>query len=151
MVGKSKQSQPIHFYFEKVQPRLKNRNQLKTFISFLVGNEKRDLHSLNYIFCGDAVLLEINREYLAHDYFTDVISFDLSSTPKEILADIYISVDRVRENARSLKLPFSEEFHRVMIHGLLHLCGYNDKTDSQRKLMRNKEDFYLNLYFTRFT
>jgi len=151
MGGKSKQNQPIHFYFEEVHPTLKNRNKFKTFISYVVTREKRHLHSLNYILCRDEVLLEINREYLAHDYYTDVISFDLSSTPHEILADIYISVDRVKENAKNLKLSFTQELHRVMVHGLLHLCGYNDKTDSQRTLMRNKESFYLNLYFTRFT
>ena len=117
----------------------------------MIVKEKKDLNHLNYIFCSDNALLEINRTYLDHNFYTDVITFDLSSSPKEILADIYISVDRIKENAKSLNLFFKEEFHRVMFHGLLHLCGYNDKTKSQKELIRKKEDFYLNLYFRRST
>jgi probable rRNA maturation factor len=88
---------------------------------------------------------------LDHKFYTDVVSFDLSSTPEEILADIYISADRIRDNAKNLGLTIRTELHRVMFHGLLHLCGYNDKTEKQRKLMRKKEDFYVDLYFGRFT
>jgi probable rRNA maturation factor len=117
----------------------------------MIVKEKKNLNNLNYIFCSDRALLEINRNYLAHNFYTDVITFDLSSSPKEILADIYISVDRIKENAKSLNLLFGEEFHRVMFHGLLHLCGYNDKTKSQKKLIRKREDLYLNLYFERST
>jgi len=146
-----KQVHSVHFYFEKVGLTLKERGKLKYFINSLVAKEKKNLNNLNYIFCNDNTLLEINRKYLNHNFYTDVISFDLSSSRKEILADIYISVDRIRENAKSFKITMEEELHRVMLHGLLHLCGYNDKTEVQRQLIRKKEDFYLNLYFARST
>jgi len=146
-----KQVNSVHFYFEKVRLTLKERGKLKCFINSLVAKEKKNLNNLNYIFCNDNTLLEINRKYLNHNFYTDVISFDLSSSRKEILADIYISVDRIRENAKSFKITMEEELHRVMLHGLLHLCGYNDKTEVQRQLIRKKEDFYLNLYFARST
>ncbi len=146
-----KQVHSVHFYFEKVGLTLKERGKLKVFINGLIAKEKKNLNNLNYIFCNDNALLKINRKYLDHNFHTDVITFDLSSSREEILADIYISVDRIRENAKSLKLSLKEELHRVMLHGLLHLCGYNDKTEVQRKLIRKKEDFYLNLYFERST
>jgi rRNA maturation RNase YbeY len=151
MAGKLNSKQLIHFYFEKVEFSLKNRTQLKRFIGELIAEEKKKIDNLNYIFCNDKVLLEINRRYLNHNFYTDIITFDLSASSKEILADIYISVDRVKENSRDLKTTFQEELHRVMFHGLLHLCGYNDKTENQKKLIRRKEDHYLNLYFKRFT
>ena len=117
----------------------------------MIAWEKKSLNSLTYIFCTDRALLEINRKYLDHNFYTDVITFDLSSSRKEILADIFISVDRIKENAERLRLSLKEELHRVMLHGLLHLCGYNDQTEPQKKLIRKKEDFYLNLYFERST
>ena len=141
----------VHFYFEKVHLTLKERGNLKGFINNLVVKEKRKLNNLNYIFCSDKVLLKINRKYLDHNFYTDVITFNLSSSPKEILADIYISVDRIKENAKSFQIPIKEELHRVMFHGLLHLCGYDDKTEQQKRLMKKMEDFYLTLYFSRFT
>ncbi len=151
MVGKLKQTGSVNFHFEKTRVSLKNRRDLKEFMIELVTQEKKELSNLNYIFCQDKDLLRINRKYLNHDFYTDVITFDLSSSAQEIFADIYISVDRVRENAKAIKCSLEEELHRVMFHGLLHLCGYNDKSASQRNLMRTKESFYLNLYFTRFT
>jgi probable rRNA maturation factor len=146
-----KQIHSVHFYFEKVGLTLKERGKLKVFINRLIAKERKSLNNLNYIFCNDNALLKINQKYLDHNFYTDVITFDLSSSRKEILADIYISVDRIRENAKILKLSLKEELHRVMLHGLLHLCGYNDKTEGERKLIRKKEDFYLNLYFERST
>jgi len=146
-----KQVHSVHFYFEEVRLTLRERGKLKCFINSLIAKEKKSLNNLNYIFCNDNALLEINRKYLNHNFYTDVVSFDLSSSRKEILADIYISVDRIRENAKSFKITLEEELHRVMLHGLLHLCGYNDKTEGERKLIRKKEDFYLNLYFERST
>jgi rRNA maturation RNase YbeY len=151
MAGKLNSKQLIHFYFEKVEFSLKNRTQLKRFIGELIAEEKKKIDNLNYIFCNDKVLLEINRRYLNHNFYTDIITFDLSASSKEILADIYISVDRVKENSRDLKMTIQKELQRVMFHGLLHLCGYNDKTENQKKLIRRKEDHYLNLYFKRFT
>lgn len=146
-----RQLQSIHFYFDKVDVTLKNRKKLKSFIARIIATEKRQLSTLNYVFCNDKTLLEINRKYLAHDFYTDVITFDLSFSPKEILADIYISTDRVRQNAKNLKTPLKEELARVMFHGLLHLCGYNDKTQVQKKVMKKRENFYVDLYFERFT
>jgi len=141
----------VHFYFEKVHFTLKERGNLKGFINNLIAKEKRKLNKLNYIFCSDKALLRINRKYLGHNFYTDVVTFNLSSSPKEILADIYISVDRIKENAKDFQIPLKEELHRVMFHGLLHLCGYNDKTERQKKLMRKREDFYIALYFGRST
>jgi len=141
----------VHFYFENVHLTLKERGDLKGFINNLIIKEKRKLNKLNYIFCSDQALLRINRKYLGHNFYTDVVTFDLSSSPKEILADIYISVARIKENAKNLQIPIKEELHRVMFHGLLHLCGYNDKTEHQKKLMRKMEDFYTTLYFSRST
>ena len=151
MGRKPTQIHSVHFHFEKDDLALRDRKKLKAFFYGLIVKEKKNLINLNYIFCSDNALLEINHEYLDHNFYTDVISFDLSSSPKEILADIYISVDRIKENAKRLKLSLKEELHRVMLHGLLHVCGYNDKTETQRKLIRKKEDFYLNLYFERST
>jgi len=141
----------VHFYFENVHLTLKERGNLKGFINNLIIKEKRKLNNLNYIFCSDQALLRINRKYLGHNFYTDVVTFDLSSSPKEILADIYISVARIKENAKNLQIPIKEELHRVMFHGLLHLCGYNYKTEQQKKLMRKMEDFYTTLYFSRST
>ena len=141
----------VHFYFEKVHLTLRERGNLRGFINTLIAKEKRKLNKLNYIFCSDKALLRINRKYLGHNFYTDVVTFNLSSSPKEILADIYISVDRIKENAKSFQTPIKEELHRVMFHGLLHLCGYNDKTERQIKLMRKMEDFYMALYFRRST
>lgn len=151
MVRKAAHSPPVQFHFDKVRLSLKERGELKTFLNDLVIKEKKKLNHLNYIFCSDKSILDINRKYLNHNFYTDVVTFDLSSTPGEIIGDIFISADRIRDNAKSLELPITTELYRVMLHGLLHLCGYNDKTENQRKLMRMKEDFYLNLYFRRFT
>ena len=150
MAEKMGQMSPIHFYFENVNLNLRNRKKLKGFINRLIIKEKRQLAGLSYIFSSDKALCEINRKYLKHNFYTDVITFNLSTSSKEILADIYISADRVKENAQTLKLSFKEELHRVMFHGLLHLCGYNDKTENQRRLMRSRENFYLDLYFHSF-
>src|SRR6185436_11246268 len=103
----------VHFYFENVHLTLKERGNLKGFINNLIIKEKRKLNNLNYIFCSDQALLRINRKYLGHNFYTDVVTFDLSSSPKEILADIYISVARIKENAKNLQIPIKEELHRV--------------------------------------
>ena len=101
--------------------------------------------ALNYIFCSDAFLLSLNVEYLNHNTLTDVITFDNSDDSKGIQGEIYISIDRIRENAKKYRVPFERELHRVMIHGLLHLLGYADKTPLQKKMMRKKESTYLSL------
>ena len=117
---------------------------LSKWIEFTIHQENKDLGELNYIFCDDDYLLEINIKQLKHNTLTDIISFDYS-LGNIISGDIFISVERVRDNARELHIDFKEELHRVMIHGVLHYCGYKDKTVSEKQLMRSKEDYYLSL------
>lgn len=107
--------------------------------------EGKRVESVNYIFVSDNALLEINKQFLKLDFYTDIITFDLSESA-EITAEIYISVDRVRDNATLLGVSFKSELHRVIFHGALHLCGYGDKTKAQKAEMREKEDFYLQSY-----
>jgi rRNA maturation RNase YbeY len=104
---------------------------------------------VDFIFCSDEYLLKINREYLKHDDFTDIITFDLSEREGRLVSEIYISVERVRENAAHFGVGFEKELHRVMFHGLLHLCGYKDKSVEEVKVMRGKEEEYLQQYFSR--
>ena len=99
--------------------------------------------SLDYIFCSDEYLLEINQKFLQHDDLTDIITFNLAETKGEVVGEIYISVERVRDNALLFNVDFEEELRRVVFHGALHLCGYNDKTRKEQQEMRKKEDFYL--------
>lgn len=139
----------IHFFFHQVTITLNNRSQLKNFIKTLFLSEKRNLHSLQYIFCSDEYLLEINRQYLQHDFYTDIISFELGNS-SSIEGEIYISVDRIRENAELLGKTIKEELHRVIFHGALHLCGYKDKLKKEQLDMREKEDRYLQQYFKRY-
>ena len=126
---------------------LTQRTLLKSFITSIFRKEGQRLASLSYVFCSDEYLLEINRSYLQHDYYTDIITFDLSSESDWIEGEIYISIDRVRDNALEFDRPLKEELLRVVFHGALHLCGYKDKTPKDSKLMRAKEDEYLRLYF----
>lgn len=132
----------VHFYFEQKGFNLENRNQLKRFIESIFAKEKKRLSHINYIFCSDKRLLEINRKFLNHDFYTDIITFDLSEG-RGTEAEIYISIDRVRENAKNLGYSFKSELHRVIFHGALHLCGYGDKTKKEKEKMRKKEDLYL--------
>jgi rRNA maturation RNase YbeY len=99
--------------------------------------------SVSYIFCTDDFLLKLNQEYLKHDTLTDILTFTLSGSSLPVVSEIYISVERVLENSSDLKIPFTTELNRVMIHGILHLCGYNDHTPEEKKTMRKKEDYYL--------
>ena len=123
-----------------------NRISLKRFIHQLFKKERKTILRLDYIFCSDDYLLKINQEFLDHDYLTDIISFDLSANHQSVTGEIYISIDRIKENARRFDTSFSNELFRVMFHGALHLCGYNDKTNHEKSLMTKKEDYYLNLY-----
>ncbi len=141
MPSKSK----VCFFSEYKKFSLENRVALKLFIESIFRIEKRSLSSINYIFCSDKRLLEINQQFLKHDYYTDIITFDLSDA-KSIHAEVYISIERVKENAKSLGSSFKSELHRVIFHGALHLCGFRDKTETEKKEMRKKEDFYLSRY-----
>jgi probable rRNA maturation factor len=125
---------------------LRDRTRLKAFLRLLFQKEKVKLAELQYIFCSDDRLLEINKQFLNHDYYTDIITFNLSGANQPINAEIYISVDRVRENAREFNSSIQMELHRVIFHGALHLCGYKDKTGKDQLEMRKMEDKYLRLY-----
>lgn len=136
---------PQFFFLEKV-PSLRNRTRLKGFIKDLFKREGVALENLTYIFCSDEYLLEINRSYLKHDYYTDIITFDLSPDKTAITGEIYISIDRVRDNAQTMGQSLATELHRVIFHGALHLCGYKDKTKADKAIMTQMEDKYLSLY-----
>ncbi len=135
----------VCFFFDQKKFSLENRVKLKAFIESLFKREKKKLSSINYVFCSDKRLLEINRQFLKHEFYTDIITFDLSETDST-QAEIYISVERVRENAKTTGNSFKCELHRVIFHGSLHLCGYRDKTKPEKTKMRKKEDFYLLKY-----
>ena len=139
--------QIIQFFDYDRNSNLRNKKRLKAYIFDLLLKEKRNPKNVSYIFCSDDHLLKINRKFLKHDYYTDVISFDLSESPKRIDAEIYISIDRVRDNAAKEGVSFREELHRVVFHGTLHLCGYNDKKRGEVVRMRKRENRYLNKYF----
>jgi probable rRNA maturation factor len=127
---------------------LKNRKQLKTFLIAIAVAYKRPILSLNIIFCDDDYLLSINKGFLAHDYYTDIITFDLSaSTNDAIQGELYISTDRVRDNAQTHNQRFITELHRVIFHGLLHLLGYKDKSEKDSLKMKEMEDILLSQYF----
>ena len=113
----------------------------------LFYKEGKAVDHISYIFCDDAYLLEINQSYLQHDTFTDIITFDLSENKNKLISEIYISAERVRENAISFTTTFEKELLRVLFHGALHLCGYKDKTKSEQQKMRQMEDHYLQQYF----
>ncbi len=133
----------IYFHSEN-EFLLSNESETHNWISKCIASLERSIGDINYIFCNDKYLLKINQEYLEHDTYTDIISFDYSDT-KTLSGDIFISIDRVRENSKLFKTIFSDELHRVLIHGLLHFVGYNDKTDNQKLEMRKQEDYYLSL------
>lgn len=135
----------IHFFYEDIQFKVFNPKIAKAWIKQTILLEKRILGNLNYIFCSDLFLHQINLQYLNHDTYTDIITFDNSETKKSIVGDIYISVDRVRANALTFKTDFDRELDRVMVHGVLHLLGYSDKKKQERVIMRKKEDTYLSL------
>ena len=122
---------------------LKDKRHLKTFLLSVFVHEKVDFRSISYIFCTDEFLLKLNQQYLNHDTLTDILTFNLSEAGLPIDSEIYISIDRVTENAEIVKAKFLDELYRVMIHGILHLCGYNDHTKAEKATMRSKEDFYL--------
>lgn len=136
----------IQFHYLVSDFRFTRRLNCKAFIQQLFRKEKQPLESISYIFCNDEYLLEINRTHLKHDYYTDIISFDLSAPGEPTTAEIYISIDRVKENARTHKEAFQRELHRVIFHGALHLCGYKDKSAKDAALMRKKEEECLKEY-----
>jgi rRNA maturation RNase YbeY len=124
---------------------LNNEEQFSNWISSVIVSEDKKEGEINYIFCDDEYLLGLNEQYLNHDTLTDIISFDYSDG-KELHGDIFISTERVLENAAEFKVTFEEELKRVMVHGVLHYCGYKDKSDEDEKLMRSKEDEKIKMF-----
>jgi probable rRNA maturation factor len=135
----------VQFHF-LVPGTLPDREVLKKFILSIFKKEKKILGALTIIFCSDDYLLGLNRQFLQHDFYTDILSFPLSGSKEPLIAEIYISLDRVRENARSSGASLREELHRVIFHGVLHFCGYKDKSGRDKDKMRLMEDKYLNAY-----
>lgn len=136
---------PIEFFSEDVEFELNNPEQVAEWIADIIERHERELSNLTYIFCSDEYLHEINVEYLDHDTLTDVITFNNADEEGIIEGDVFISIDRVRDNALDHGTSFDDELHRVIIHGVLHLLGFKDKTEEQEALMRKEEDSSLSL------
>lgn len=134
----------ISFFNEDVDYKIKDKQKIRQWIAFTVAEEGFErVGELNFIFCSDAYLLEINKQYLNHDTYTDIVTFDSSEKDSVIAGDIFISVERTAENAMKFGVSERDELHRVIIHGVLHLCGYMDKKKEDKTLMTVKEDEYL--------
>jgi probable rRNA maturation factor len=136
---------PIRFFYEEIEFKLPNPAKTKKWLTLSAKREKRSLKDINYVFCSDPFLLRINQDYLGHNTLTDIITFD-ESDKNTIAGEIYISIDRVAENAHKYGVDFLVELRRVMIHGVLHLCGFKDKKADDKTLMREKERAYLSLW-----
>ena len=132
----------INFFKESVSFRMMHSEDIKKWLINVCRSEKRKIENINYIFCNDGYLRKMNKQYLQHDYNTDIITFD-NSESREIAGDIFISIDRVKSNCVTYKSSFADELHRVMVHGLLHLIGYDDTTEKKKVVMRKKEDEFL--------
>ena len=133
----------IQFFEEDITYKLKHKTAVRQWITETIQAEGFKLKELTYVFCSDTYLLQINRQYLDHDTYTDIITFDNSEIANTIVGDIFISIDRIRENAVKFNSGEANELHRVIIHGALHLLGYLDKTAEKKKIMTGKEDHYL--------
>ncbi len=135
----------IRFFTEEIHFQLADPRKTTSWINKSIKKEKTRLIALGVIFCSDEYLFQLNIQYLNHKTLTDIITFDYSEAPKLINGEIYISIERVKDNATKFKKSFDEELHRVIIHGVLHLIGYNDKTPREKSTMRKKEEAYLSL------
>lgn len=133
----------IRFFNEDISYKLKQKQVTRQWLKQHAEREGYAIGDLNYIFCSDEHVLQVNRDYLQHDYYTDIITFDQSEEEGKIEGDIFVSVERVADNATKIGVSAEQEMRRVMAHGLLHLCGYGDKTDDEVALMRAKEDEWL--------
>ena len=134
----------VYFFNEDIDLPQVNKKRVKKWLQLIVKNHTKTLGDINYIFTSDSYILQINQEHLNHDYYTDVITFDYTENNK-ISGDIYISLDTVKSNAELLKQEFNKEFHRVIIHGILHLIGFKDKTEPDAKEMRKQEETSLEI------
>jgi probable rRNA maturation factor len=135
----------IRFFSEDIPFKLKHPVKVFSWIKVVAKKEKRTIKEINYIFCTDEYLLQLNQSFLNHKTLTDIITFDNSEGKKALEGEIYISIERVQENSLKFKTDFEDELHRVMIHGVLHLIGYKDKKPSEKALMRKKEEACLSL------
>lgn len=132
----------VYFYYIKVKYRLKHIRKIKTWVKDIITQENKQLHNINFIFCDDEYLLEINEKYLQHNYYTDIITFHFDNT-ELIDGECYISINRVKDNAEKFQETFDRELIRVVSHGVLHLCGYKDTTEQEIKTIREKENIYM--------
>ncbi len=135
----------IHFFLEGVSYQLKNKEKLRQWLDLVIISENESYHDINIILCTDEFLHELNLTYLAHDHFTDVLTFDFSEADMVASGDIYISLPRVKENAKKFGVSVKDEIHRIIVHGILHLAGYDDKRARDKKRMTEKENHYLSL------
>ena len=135
----------IEFFYEDTSFELNQGEQVSAWVLDTIHAEGFELSHINFVFCSDEYLHKINVEYLNHDYYTDIITFDNSEEEGMVESDIFISIDRVKDNADYQGHLFIEELHRVIIHGVLHLLAYNDKTEAEKEVMRKKENDYLSL------
>lgn len=136
----------VFFHSADRSLRFKNKTLLKNFITELFNQENKSLKRVDYIFCSDEYLLDLNQRSLQHDYYTDILTFPLSEKESEVVGEIYISTDRVRENSIQHNTSFDNEILRVIFHGALHLCGYNDHSKKDQQKMRRKEDHYIDMF-----
>ena len=134
----------IEFSSVDISFELSNESVFSNWISNAIGEEGFQLGEIEYVFCSDEYLLEINIEHLDHDYFTDIITFDYV-VDDLVSSELFVSIDRIKDNAGELKIPFQKELARVLIHGILHLLGYNDSTNPEKLEMSERENYYLNL------
>lgn len=123
---------------------IKEKRKINSWIKLCIAEEGKEINTISFNLCSDKYILQLNNEALQHDYYTDIITFELNEKNEPIEGDIYISIDRVKDNAKTLEIPFITELQRVLIHGVLHLCGYKDKSTKEEKQMREKENYYLN-------
>lgn len=134
----------IQFFFENIDE-IPISTATISWLEDVIKTENKKLGEINYILCDDEYLLKVNQDFLDHDYYTDIITFDYVKG-KTISGDIFVSLPRISDNAQTLVKDFNSEFHRVLAHGILHLMGYKDKTEEEITVMRQKEDFYLNVF-----
>ncbi len=139
-------SSNINFFFEDIEQYHFNTEKVQTWLSNIAKKNSKFITDLNYIFCSDDYLLQVNIDYLNHDYYTDIITFDNSEQEEEIEGDIFISIDRINDNANMLNESFENELLRVLAHGFLHLIGFNDKTEKDQQEMTEQENFSIQEY-----
>lgn len=133
----------IQYFYENITETVDQN--YKIWLQDIIVSEQKKIGEINYIFCDDEYILKVNQDYLQHDYYTDIITFDYVKG-KTISGEIFVSLQRISDNASTLSKDYEEELRRVLAHGILHLCGYKDKSEEEEREMRNKEDYYLNKY-----